>query len=311
MSVVDTGDYTSFDYFASKAGRHRLLTSAEERLLSAQVRAGADARQRLNAGEKGAGLRRCVATGTTARNELVQTNLRLVMKHARRFAGSGVDLLDLVQEGSLALIRAAERFDGRKGFRFSTYADSWIAAYMAICWAETRTSIRIPKKVHSNIEKVQAATERLASAGQRRPTDDDIAAESGLSQREVTQARSLVRVTSLDAGLAADSDSSLVDIVADEGAIDPLDHVVNLEQRGLVRGVIAGLSDLESTVIALMYGLEGSEPCTSTEVGRMLGLRRRDVVATESAALERIRDSIPLPLCTDSRMEMLGRRSIG
>jgi RNA polymerase sigma factor (sigma-70 family) len=287
--MVDTDDLTSLEYFSLKARRYRLLTSEEERVLSDRVRAGADAQRRLSAGEKGGTLWQCVKDGGAARNRLVEANLRLVLKHARRFAGAGVDLLDLVQEGNLALLRAAEKFDGRKGFRFSTYADSWIAAYIAIAAAETGTSIRIPKKVYSNIDKVRTATDRLSNLRKGYPTVENIAEESGLTPREVTQAQALVRVTSLDAHLARQSVPSLRDLVADPWAVDPSEHVVKVEDQRLVRKLMEQLPELEKLVIVLVYGLGDTEPQTTTQVAERLGFRRAEVSETKRAAVQRLR----------------------
>jgi RNA polymerase primary sigma factor len=214
------------------------------------------------------------------------------LKHARRFAGGGTDLADLVQEGSMALLRAAEKFDGRKGFKFSTYADSWIAAYIAIAAAETGTSIRIPKKVYANIDKVRTATDRLFNRRQHHPTFEEISAESGLSPREVIQAQALVRVTSLDACLTKEPDASLLDVVGDPCAVDPSDYVVAMEDQAIVRQLIERLSGPERFVVGLIYGFMDGCPQTKPQVAKTLGLRQVEVAKLERAAIERLRSFV-------------------
>lgn len=283
---------TSYEQFVAVAGAHDLLTTEEERRLSSLVLAGIDAGRRLEEGDTDHGLRRDLERGIDSRNRLIVANQRLVLKHARRFSGGPVDLLDLVQEGNLALLRAAEKFDGRKGFRFSTYADSWISAYMAICSAETRSAIRIPKKVYSTIEKVQVAADRLTTALRRRPTTKEIAAESGLEVDEVLRVSGLARVRSLDAELVDGQRTELKDMIADVLADDPSERAISVWERDELRRALADLPEDLRWVVAKRHGLAGEEPRSKTRLARELGVATHVVSRMEEAGLDRICEAI-------------------
>ena len=177
---------------------HALLSAEEERELSVTVRAGAAAEARLANGESSPNLVAQIDRGRQARNRLVELNQRLVIAQARRFMNSGVDLVDLIQEGNLGLIRAAEKFDGRKGFRFGTYAILWISVFMTRFSSERRQAIRIPLSVYANVNKINVAREGLLGEIGRDPTVDELATRSGLTCGEVEKAIRLVRVVSLD-----------------------------------------------------------------------------------------------------------------
>jgi len=203
----------------------RLLTHAEERWLSEVVREGQRVECEL-VQEPTTTEQELLRAARAARNCLVTCNQRLVMKCAQKYAGGPVDLEDIVQEGNWALLRASEKFDGRKGFRFSTYASTWITAYMAICAAETRSAIRIPVKVYACIDKVASAEQRFHSRHQRKPGLSEVCAESGMSEKEVLRTRALVRVVSLDGG-PPDGLRALVDTASTPVESDPGEIVVS------------------------------------------------------------------------------------
>jgi RNA polymerase primary sigma factor len=253
--------------YLDEIGRFPLLTRSEEVRLAVRIEAGDPA----------------------ARQRLVESNLRLVVAIARSFRASSVELLDLIQEGTLGLMRAVERYDWRRGTRFSTYAAWWIRHGVMQALAAGAHPIRLPESVRERVGQVERADRALAAALGRRPTVAEIADELGLTVQQVGEARAAATpVGSLDEPLGADREASYADVIADPNAPDPLktllDEVpaVDLEER------LALLGERGRRVVELRYGLRDGEPRTVDAIGRQLGLSRERVRQIELNALRRL-----------------------
>ena len=268
-STYVNGDLTAsttdaLQLFLNEAGRYPLLTAAEEVELA----------KRIERGDK------------EAKDLMVNSNLRLVVSIAKKYQGHGLSLLDLIQEGIIGLIRAAEKFDHRKGFKFSTYATWWIRQAVQRGVANKSRTIRIPVHIVEREQKIARAERKLVSELERTPTDEEIANESKLPLKQVRDVRHAARaVTSLDRPLGEAGDSSLGDLVAvSEGGPEQEVHV-SLEHDALRRAV-AELPTREQEVVKLRYGLNGDpDPQSLEQIGRHLGLTRERVRQIEREAL--------------------------
>ncbi|MFL5930197.1 MAG: sigma-70 family RNA polymerase sigma factor [Gaiellaceae bacterium] len=268
-STYVNGDLTTsttdaLQLFLNEAGRYPLLTAAEEVELA----------KRIERGDK------------EAKDLMVNSNLRLVVSIAKRYQGHGLSLLDLIQEGIIGLIRAAEKFDHRKGFKFSTYATWWIRQAVQRGVANKSRTIRIPVHIVEREQKIARAERKLVSELERTPTDEEIANESKLPLKQVREVRHAARaVTSLDRPLGEEGDSSFGDLVAvSEGGPEQEVHV-SLEHDALRRAV-AELPTREQEVVKLRYGLNGDpDPQSLEQIGRHLGLTRERVRQIEREAL--------------------------
>jgi RNA polymerase primary sigma factor len=251
--------------FLNEVRRHPLLTKEEEQELAKRVEQGDQA----------------------AKDRMVNSNLRLVVSIARRYQGQGLALLDLIQEGVLGLIRAVEKFDWRRGYKFSTYATWWIRQAVVRALANQARTIRLPVHVVEHEGRVARAERRLRPSLGRDPTDDEVAEASRLPVERVRQLRDVARtVTSLDRPVGEEGDASFGDLLAadqDEPWAD-LDVSLRAEQ---VRDALSVLSDREREVVIRRYGLDG-DPETLDEVGRTLGVTRERVRQIERKALERL-----------------------
>ena len=260
----DGGD--SLSWYLSQVGRHRLLTAAEEVVLAKRIERGDRA----------------------AHRRMVEGNLRLVVSIARRFRGRGVPFLDLIQEGSLGLSHAAERFDWRRGFKFSTYATWWITQACQRALANSGATIRIPVHVAERQQRLARAQRRLTAAGQR-PTIAELAEEAGLSVEHAREALHAPRAScSLDAPLGEGDGGTLLDVVG--GVDDGIEEEVfgRFASADLLRR-IALLDPRSQQVIVLRHGLAGDPPQTLEQIGRRLSLTRERVRQIESDAISRLR----------------------
>jgi RNA polymerase primary sigma factor len=224
-----------------------------------------------------------------AKERLINSNLRLVVSIAKRYQGHGVGLLDLIQEGILGLIRAAEKFDWRRGFKFSTYATWWIRQAVERGLANKSRTIRIPVHIGQRERKIIRVEKELSARLGRQPTGEEIADAARLPLEQVTDVREAARaVTSLDRPVGADDESSLGDLFASEQPGPSEEVEVSLEEESLRRAV-AELPDTEREVVQLRYGIDGdADPKTVEEVVRRMGLTREQVRQIESRALERL-----------------------
>jgi RNA polymerase primary sigma factor len=271
-SVYVNGDLASqttdaLQLFLNEAGRYPLLTAEQEVELA----------KRIERGDK------------EAKDLMVNSNLRLVVSIAKKYQGHGLSLLDLIQEGIIGLIRAVEKFDWRKGFKFSTYATWWIRQAVQRGVANKSRTIRIPVHIVERETKIARAERELTAKLERPPTEEEIAKAAKLPLKQVREVRQAARaVTSLDKPVGTEGDTSLGDLFGDEAPqVDEEVHV-SLEQEALHRAV-RSLPEREQQVVKLRYGLDGEEdPKSLEEIGRRLGLTRERVRQIEAAALERL-----------------------
>src|SRR5438094_201260 len=257
----------SLQLFLNEAGRYPLLTAAEEVELAKLIERG----------------------DKQAKDRMVNSNLRLVVSIAKKYQGHGLSLLDLIQEGIIGLIRAVEKFDWRRGYKFSTYATWWIRQAVQRGVANKSRTIRIPVHILERETKISRAERELVAELERQPTDDEIAKRAKLPVKQVRDVRKAARaVTSLDKPLGDETDSSLGDTVAThEHDFEEELHVGLTEET--LRRAVADLPEREQDVVKLRYGMNGDqEPKSLDEIGRRLGLTRERVRQIEAQALQRL-----------------------
>ena len=257
----------SLQLFLNEAGRYPLLTASEEVELA----------KRIERGDK------------SAKDKMVNSNLRLVVSIAKKYQGHGLTLLDLIQEGIIGLIRAVEKFDWRRGYKFSTYATWWIRQAVQRGVANKSRTIRIPVHIVEREQKIARAERELVLQLERMPTDAEVAEKAKLNVKHVRETRAAARtVASLDKAVGDDSDTSFGDIVA-QATSDVAEEVqVALDETALHRA-ISDLPEREQQVIRLRYGLdEEMEPHSLEEIGRRLGITRERVRQIETQALSRL-----------------------
>jgi RNA polymerase primary sigma factor len=256
----------SLQLFLNDASRYRLLTPAEEIELAKRIERG----------------------DAEAKARMINANLRLVVSIAKRFQGHELALLDLIQEGVLGLIRAVEKFDWRKGFRFSTYATWWIRQGVERGIQTKARAIRLPVNVLERQRRMAKAERELVRALGREPTDDEIAERLGISERHVRQARQASRtVTSLDRPVGEDGETAFGELMPSERP-SPEDEVEDSRRAAVLHRAIRALPQRERDVLILRFGLDGGEPEPLREIGRQLGITQERVRQIESRALSRL-----------------------
>ncbi|MER7893301.1 RNA polymerase sigma factor SigB [Micromonospora sp. NPDC094482] len=277
-------------------GRTKLLTAAQEVELAKRIEAGLFAEEKLAtctpvSDELRADLALIVTEGRAAKNHLLEANLRLVVSIAKRYTGRGMAFLDLIQEGNLGLIRAVEKFDYAKGYKFSTYATWWIRQAITRAMADQARTIRIPVHMVEQVNRMVRARRELSVALGREPTVAEVARALDVPEFQVIELISYDREpVSLDQAVGEDGESALGDFVA---AVDPRDEpgdaAANGELRNEVHIVLATLSQREQAVIRLRFGLDDGRQRTLDEVGREFGLSRERIRQIEKVTLLKLR----------------------
>jgi RNA polymerase primary sigma factor len=256
----------SLQLFLNEAGRYPLLTAVEEVELA----------KRIEKGDK------------AAKDQMVNANLRLVVSIAKKYQGHGLSLLDLIQEGIIGLIRAVEKFDWRRGFKFSTYATWWIRQAVQRGVANKSRTIRIPVHIVEREQKIVRAERELLTQNERPPSDEELAKKTGLQVKHVREVRTAARtVASLDKAIGSDSDTSFGDMVAQDGTNLEEAVVVGLGEEALHRAIDT-LPEREKFVIVSRYGLGEPEPKSLEQIGREMGITRERVRQIERQALNRL-----------------------
>jgi len=286
--------------YLADIGQYPLLTKDDEVRLAQTIEVGTDARATLAVGEepndhilsatRKRELRRADRAGEEAGRVFVQSNLRLVVSIAKKYQASGVPLLDLIQEGNLGLVHAVEKFDWRKGFKFSTYATWWIRQAITRGIANSGRTIRLPVHAGDNLTRVQKARSRLELKLQRPATLAELATEVEMTTDKVTEVlRFAAEPLSLSQPLGDEGDAELADVVEDRSAESPDEAAARALLAQEVERLLAPLSEREREILRLRYGLDRGEPRTLEEVGRLFGLTRERIRQIEAKALARLR----------------------
>jgi RNA polymerase primary sigma factor len=253
--------------FLNEAGRYKLLTAAEEVELAKLIEDG----------------------DKEAKDLMINSNLRLVVSIAKKYQGHGISLLDLIQEGIIGLIRAVEKVDWRRGYKFSTYATWWIRQAVQRGVANKSRTIRIPVHIVEREQKMSRAERTLTAKLEREPTDEEVAELAKLSLKHVKEVRAAARaVTSLDKPVGTTGDASFGELIAGED-VEPSEEVHVSLAEDVVRSAVETLPERERDVVKLRYGMNGDpDPKSLEEIGRTLGLTRERVRQIEARALQRL-----------------------
>ncbi len=285
--------------YLKEIGKVPLLTAAEEIDLAMKIEAGVAATEELDRAEDEGielerrdkrRLTRVEQVGIDAKQALIEANLRLVVSIAKRYVGRGMLFLDLIQEGNLGLIRAVEKFDYTKGFKFSTYATWWIRQAITRAIADQARTIRIPVHMVETINKLVRIQRQLLQQLGREPTPEEIGEEMGLPADRVREIQKISQEpVSLETPIGEEEDSQLGDFIEDEAAVVPPDAASFSMLQEQLGKVLDGLAERERKVISLRFGLEDGHPRTLEEVGREFGVTRERIRQIESKTLAKLR----------------------
>ncbi|WAL95352.1 sigma-70 family RNA polymerase sigma factor [Streptomyces sp. Je 1-369] len=297
-SRADTGGPSSdlFRQYLREIGRIPLLTAAEEVELARAVEAGLFAEEKLSNtpdldSQLALDLDKLVVMGRMAKRRLIEANLRLVVSVAKRYVGRGLTMLDLVQEGNLGLIRAVEKFDYARGYKFSTYATWWIRQAMSRALADQARTIRVPVHVVELINRVVRVQRRMLQERGYEPTPEEVAAHLDLPHERVSEVLRLAQEpVSLHAPVGEEDDVALGDLIEDGDATSPVESAAFLLLREHLEAVLSTLGERERKVVQLRYGLADGRPRTLEEIGRIFGVTRERIRQIESKTLNKLRD---------------------
>ncbi|MEM1332788.1 MAG: RNA polymerase sigma factor RpoD [Actinomycetota bacterium] len=295
----DGGTSDAVRLYLREIGQVDLLTVDDERRLAQLIEEGKIAAEKIDAanevgapveGVEGRMLVRAVSRGERAKSELTQANLRLVVSIAKRYSGRGMQLLDLVQEGNLGLMRAVDKFDYTKGFKFSTYATWWIRQAITRSIADQARTIRIPVHMVEHMNRVVRAKRTMHQELEREPTIDELAVRV---QLEPDRVRELLRISqdplSLDSPVGEEDESNLGDFIQDESADSPADAAAKVMLADAVGEVLGELSEREQEIVRLRFGLDGGQAKTLEEVGKAFGVTRERIRQIEAKTLAKLR----------------------
>ncbi len=285
--------------YLKEIGKVPLLTAAEEIDLAMKIEAGVAATEQLEKDDAGEieldrrerrRLGRIEQLGLDAKQQLIEANLRLVVSIAKRYVGRGMLFLDLIQEGNLGLIRAVEKFDYKKGFKFSTYATWWIRQAITRAIADQARTIRIPVHMVETINKLVRIQRQLLQEKGREPTPEEIGEQMGLTAERVREIQKISQEpASLETPIGEEEDSQLGDFIEDDSAVVPPDAASFSMLQELLGKVLDGLAERERKVISLRFGLEDGHQRTLEEVGREFGVTRERIRQIESKTLAKLR----------------------
>ncbi|MET9951726.1 RNA polymerase sigma factor [Streptomyces sp. NPDC006339] len=285
-----------FRQYLREIGRVPLLTAEEEVELARRVEAGLFAEEKLaNTPDLDSRLAhdldRLVVLGRIAKRRLIEANLRLVVSVAKRYVGRGLTMLDLVQEGNLGLIRAVEKFDYARGYKFSTYATWWIRQAMSRALADQARTIRVPVHVVELINRVIRVQRRMLQERGYEPTAEEVAAHLDLPPERVGEVLRLAQEpVSLHAPVGEEEDVALGDLIEDGDATSPVESAAFLLLREHLEAVLSTLGERERKVVQLRYGLDDGRPRTLEEIGQLFGVTRERIRQIESKTLAKLRD---------------------
>ena len=280
--------------YLAEIGAHELLTAEDEVDLAQAMEAGTEAQRSLDEGNPSRSerprLQVQVRRGRRAKDRFITANLRLVVSNARRYAGaSGMDFVDLVQEGNLGLIRAVEKFDWRKGFKFSTYATWWIRQAITRAIAQQSRVVRIPVHLHDILGTVRSTAAALESELARQPTAEEIAFETGIELAQVKQALEVSSPVHLEDPVGEDG-AQMGDFILDAEAIDPAEAAADAEAADRLRASLASLPEREARIVAARFGFDDGRTQPLSEIAAAEGVTPERVRQIINEALERLRE---------------------
>lgn len=285
--------------YLKEIGAINLLTTQEEIQYSSQVQQSLFAEETLKYIENGERLaepgeiermQEYIIKGEDAREVLIESNLRLVVSIAKRYLGRGMQFQDLIQEGNMGLMKAVNKFDHTKGFKFSTYATWWIRQAITRAIADQARTIRVPVHMVETINKLVRTQRKLTQELRREPTQEELAAEMKITVEKVQQIQKIAQEpVSLETPVGEEDDSSLGDFVHDAETPNPLDYTINEKYKEEIDNVLKTLTEREEQVLRLRYGLVDGKQHTLEEVGKVFGVTRERIRQIESKALRRLR----------------------
>ncbi|MDW3213484.1 MAG: RNA polymerase sigma factor RpoD [Ilumatobacteraceae bacterium] len=290
----DGGTSDTVRLYLREIGQVDLLTTEDERRLAQLIEEGQSAATKIDEGvtddTSERMLLRAVQRGERAKSELTQANLRLVVSIAKRYSGRGMQLLDLIQEGNLGLMRAVDKFDHTKGFKFSTYATWWIRQAITRSIADQARTIRIPVHMVEHMNRLTRVRRQMHQEMEREPTVDELAAKL---QMEPDKVRDLLRYAldplSLDSPVGEEDESNLGDFIEDANVDGPADAATRTMLHEAVEQVLGELSEREQEIVRMRFGLDGAQAKTLEEVGREFGVTRERIRQIEAKTLAKLR----------------------